>query len=268
MIFLNGSTVAEKRIIRRLGMLLLILVNFSVAAIGVSYGFGAWREARSIFGRLEVAVSGEGKAEVKPDIVKVWAGVVVEREILGEAQAEAGRRSRVLTEYLGGQGITGRDIRTTAYNIFPQYSYFKPCPRGVGAICPDEMRPRITGYQVRMTYEVIIRDIAKAGDVLAGIVSSGVNEVSNFQFTISEPEGPRAIAREKAIRNAREKAEVLARSLGKRVGRIVNFSESGVAPPPIMFARESALGMGGVAPAIEAGENEVSVLVSISYELR
>lgn len=264
---LNGLTARDREFIRRLAGPLGVLINVFVAVLIVSYAVSAWQSWREVRGgRLEVAVSGEGRVSAKPDIARVMAAIVIERETLTEAQAEASRRSQSLAAVLASAGVAERDVRTVGYNIFPQYSYPRPCS---GSVCPVADRPRIVGYQVRRSYEVTVRDVARAGDVLSEMVGAGVNEVGGLEFTVDDPDELMADAREKAMADAREKAEALARGLGKRVGRIVGFSESG-GGGPVIFAREAVGkgGLGGGGPMLPTGENEIVVSVSVTYEFR
>ena len=55
-----------------------------------------------------------------------------------------------------------KDIKTTTYNIYPQYNY------------PRFDAPEIKGYQVNQSLEVKIRDLDKASDILDGVVAAGV----------------------------------------------------------------------------------------------
>lgn len=263
----NGFTARDRELTHRLIRLLGVLMSAFLIVLVLSYAVStwqAWQEVRG--GRIEVLVSGEGKVSGRPDIARVNAAIVVERESLADAQAEASRRSNALVAALAAAGIAERDVRTTGYNIFPQYSYPRPC---YGTVCPVEDQPRIVGYQIRQSFSVTVREVARSGDVLSEIVASGVNEIGGLGFTIDDPDALLADARSNAIRDARTKIEVIARDLDKRVGRIVGFSESGGAPP-IIFAREAAdlVGKGGAAPALPTGENEITVTVSITYELR
>ena len=256
--------------IRRLAVLFAVLANLFLVALIISYGASGLGELRAAIrgGKpLKATVSGEGKISAKPDIAKVSASIVVERELLPEAQSEASRRTEALMTALKAENVAERDIRTAGYNIYPQYFYPRPC---YGSVCPAEERPRIVGYQVRVSYEIKIRDITKSGDTLAKMVSSGVNEVGGLEFTIDDPEALKAEARSKAVAAARAKAEALAKNLGKRVGRITAFAEGG-GGPPVIFAREALDGKGGFGgegPAVPPGESEVVVTVSITYELR
>ena len=254
---------------RRAARFLLVLVNIFVIVLIVSYGLSVWRDGKGIVGEpFEVTLAGEGKVSAKPDVARINATVFTQRPLLKEAQEENSRKSEAVVAYLKNQGVEDKDIKTTGYNIYPQYSYPRPC---YGTICPvEEDVPKIVGYQVRNSLEITVRDLAKAGGILSGLVNAGVNEVSGINFTIDQPDALRAEARKKAIDDASAKAEKLARDLGQRLGRIVSFSESGGFPPPIFLGRAEfdGKGGGGAEPAIQPGENEVIVNVSITYEFK
>ena len=263
----------EKAFMRHRARNLFSLLILLAAVLIASYGVMVWRDVKGILEqeKLQIVVSGEGKVTAKPDVARVTATILTEKESLQEAQAENSRKSQAVTEYLKRQGVAEKDIRTTGYNISPQYSYPSPCPPY--GVCPlEERRPKIIGYQVRNSYEVTIRDLAKAGAVLAGVVSAGANEVYGISFTIDDPDALKAEARKAAIAEAREKAKVLASDLGMRIGRVANFSEGGSFPPPVFFGREMALdgkgGGGDFEPSVQPGENEIIVIVSVTYEFK
>ncbi len=203
-----------------------------------------------------VSFTGEGKVLSKPDVAVIDLAIVTEAATSKAAQDENSGKSRALTDFLKKQGIEEKDIKTTAYNIFPQYNY------------PQFDRPRITGYQVNQTIQVKVRDLTKADAVLDGVVAAGANQIHNFQLTIDDPEKLRNEAREKAIKDAKEKADKLEDQLGIRLGRIVNFSEGGTGfPSPIIYAKELG-GRGGGGPSIPTGENEIAISVVVTYQIK
>jgi hypothetical protein len=121
--------------------------------------------------------------------------------------------------------------------------------------------------------EVKIRDLGGVSAVLDGVVSAGANQVSNLSFQIDEPEKLKAEARAKAIANAKEKAAELKGQVGIKLGRIVNFSEGYSGYPAPMYdsavkSMESYGGGTGGGPAVPSGENEITVSVMITYQIR
>ncbi len=206
-----------------------------------------------------VSFSGEGKVLANPDVAMLDLAIVTEATTSKAAQDQNSAKSQALTDFLKKQGIAEKDIKTTGYNIYPQYSYR-----------PSE-KPTISGYQVNQSIQIKIRDLTNTDKVLDGVVSVGVNQINNLQLTIDSPEKLKAEARQKAITDAKNKADELEGQLGIRLGRIVNFSENiGGYPGPIMYAKEVSGqgGMGGGGPSVPTGENEIVVSVTITYQIK
>lgn len=257
-----------------LALLLLVGLVASSFAFAVSYAVSAWDTASNRIAPRQFTVTGEGKVAVKPDLAMVTAGVVTQAEKIGAAQADNTKKSNAVMAFLKAQGIAEKDLKTVGYNISPQYQYFNspPC---VSFPCPPQRPPEITGYEVRHTIQIKIRDFAKTDAVLDGVVTQGANEVGSVSFTVDEPEKARADARAEAIADAEEKARVLARSLGVRLGRATGFFESGGPGPVSLFSIDGkGGGFGGAAeraasaPEVAPGEQEIQSMVTITYEFR
>lgn len=259
--------------------MLAVMLNLVAIAFVASYGATAWREYRTArqMVQLQIPIAGEGKVSMKPDVARVMVSIVTRHEFLKNAQEENARKSNVLVGYLKSENVLEKDIRTVGYNISPRYSY--PIPPCIpGQYCPPQSvgaeSPKIIGYEVRNSYEITIRDLAKAGDILTGVVGAGANEVGGISFTIDKPEALIAEARKKAIDDANEKAARLARDLGLRRGKLVSFSEGGYGPYYYdTRAYEGGKGgAGGVeaapAPSIAPGETELRVNVTAVYEFK
>jgi len=206
-----------------------------------------------------VAFSGTGKLTAKPDVAVVNLTILTEAASSKAAQDDNSAKSKAVTDYLKKQSIADKDTKTSGYNIYPQYSY------------PTNGKPIIRGYQVNQTLEVKIRALADVSKILDGVVTAGVNQVNGLSFQVDEPEKLKAQARALAIKDAEMKADELKSQLGIRLGRIVNFTEgtSGY-PTPLYYGRELALpaGIGGGGPAVPAGENEINVDVTITYQIK
>lgn len=265
--FYTDLNESEKRAARGLIVTFVVFATLFVAALAVSYSVAAWQSWKGIEreSKLQVSVTGEGKVAAKPDVVRISASVLTTAPALADAESENAAKSQKIVAYLKSAGVSEADIKTTSFAIQPQYATPSPCR---SFPCPVDTRLNIVGYEVRNSLEVTIRDIGKASGILGGVVDAGANDVGGLNFTFDKPDELRAAARAQAIADARAKAERLARDLGKRLGRIVSFSEGGSTPPPVFFGREAAIASGVPAPAIQPGENEVRASVSITYEFK
>lgn len=221
-----------------------------------------------------VSFDGEGRVFAKPDIAAVSFSILTEAVTSKVAQDDNSKKSQKVVDFLKSQGIEEKDIKTSGYNVYPQYGYPKPIPLGVEVQsypAPDyyPSNPKITGYQVSQSFEVKVRDLERVSAILDGLVTAGANQVNNLGFQIDDIEKVKNEARELAIKNAKEKASTLKKQIGIRLGKIVNYYEGGGGYPVYMLKAE-ANGRGGDTggPSVPAGENEIVMNVTITYQIR
>ena len=206
-------------------------------------------------------VTESGKATVVPDIAKINFGIEAQGQVLRQVQENVNKKSKSLTDALKKLGIDEKDIKTSNYSVSPEYSY-------------DSTPYRITGYRVSTNYEVKITDFEKVNDALTVATDSGANVIGNISFEVNEKTKSELTqkAREEAVKLAKEKAEGLAKAAGITLGKIINISESTgyELPRPVTYAKE--LSVGGADQAnvanVAPGETEITVTVSLSYEIR
>ncbi|KKR23707.1 MAG: hypothetical protein UT53_C0009G0001 [Candidatus Yanofskybacteria bacterium GW2011_GWD2_39_48] len=199
-----------------------------------------------------VSFAGEGKVSAKPDIAIISASIVTQAVDSKSAQNDNSTKSTKVTEFLKQQKVEDKDIKTSGYNIYPQQKY-----------PPYGGQPTITGYQVT-------RDLGNIGTVLSGLVSAGANQVSNLGLQVENPEALRDEARQKAIVDAKQKAKTLEKQVGISLGKVVNFTENtGGYPYPMMYeSKAMGMGGGGVTPDVPVGENEITISVSLTYQIK
>ncbi len=250
-------------------------VVFALVVVSVS----AWIYAGSYAKQIDPAslrtfsVSGDGKVVTVPDVATFTFSVITEGgKNLGDLQKQNVEKVNKAIAFVKDNGVEEKDIKTEQYNVEPRYQYSN-CGVYGGTVCPP---PQIVGYTVRQSVLVKVRDFAKAGDIISGVVNEGANSVSQLQFTIDDPTKVLADARAQAIEKAKEKAEQIAEAAGFSVGRLISIDEGGYYPTPmyrnmkVMNATEG-YGMGGagdVAASIEPGSEDVSVSVTLRYEIR
>lgn len=227
-----------------------------------------------------ISFNGEGKVTAKPDVAVLYISILTEAKTSKEAQNANTKKSNAVVDFLKKSGVEEKDIKTTGYYINPKYqSTLTKVYRTTDAEpqifpvpplppVPEDFAPRIVGYTVDHTLEVKVRNLEKAGDILDGAVAAGANRVSGPNFQIDEQEKLQLEARQKAIDDARKKARDLEKQLGIKLGKIINFYESGGYPISIFQEKALPTGAGGNAPTLPIGENEITVNVTITYQIK
>lgn len=207
----------------------------------------------------EMAVVGEGKVEAVPDTIYMSAGIVVGNTATSEeAQKKITEINNKILDALKKIGIESEDLKTSQYSINPNYNW-------------TSGTNKIIGYNGSASIEIKVRKKDLAPKVIGEATTAGANSVQVLRSSIDKPEKYREEARSKAIANAREQAEKLARELGISLGRIVNISESSPGQVYPIYARsaEMALGKsGGGAPEpdIETGTQTITSTVTLYFE--
>ena len=263
-------------------LILALLLNVFVVALIAYYAVSAVKLAHTRDPSApvrQISVSGEGKAAVKPDSAVFSATVITQSAKVKDAQNKNSSASNAIFAFLKQNGIAEKDTKTIQYSVEPQYEFvrssaaatipaqsaFYPMPYPPP---PPSSVPKIASYQVRYTFEIKVHDLNKADTLLDGVVAQGANEVGSLSFRVDNEDQVKADAQKKAIDNAQQKANQLARNLGVRLGRIVLFSESG--NYPIYYSDMAKSAEGGVssapAPRVAPGEQEVTSTVNINYE--
>lgn len=228
-----------------------------------------------------VSFSGQGKVFAKPDIATVEFGILTEAATSKEAQDANSKKSQKVTDFLKKQGLEDKDIKITYYNIYPKYSSYQPPvmydQSQVQAypvypstpLPPVPIEPKIVGYAVNQGFQVKVRDFDKLSGIVDGLVANGVNNINNLGFSIEDPEKVRSEARTLAIADAKKKADELKGKIGIRLGKVINFYED------IYGYGFDRGGFGGgiealsaKGPSLPPGENEITVNVTLTYQIK
>ena len=210
--------------------------------------------------RDTITVNGTAKMSVQPDIARLSVGLTSMGKTVAETQKQNTDKMNAITAAVKAFGVKDDDIQTSNYQIYPQYDW-------------TDGRQILRGYQVSQQLSVKIRDLDKVGDILGKVGELGANQVNGVTFDVDDKTDIQKQSRDKAIADAKEKAQALAKSLGMKLGKVVSFSEdSGSYPTPIMYnSYDKVMAVGQSAatpsPSVESGSLDVSKTVSITFEL-
>ena len=208
-----------------------------------------------------LVVTETGNATAVPDIAKITLGITESGSSLKAVQNSVNTKSQALTDSLKKLGVEEKGIKTTSYNLYPEYDY--------------QSKPQIlTGYRLTTNYRVTIRDFDKVNDAIVAATAAGANITGGVSFEVNDETKNKALteAREEAVAKAKEKAQSLAKAAGITLGKIINITEETTPAYPVPLA-ERAVGLGSTttettSPDINPGETEFTVTVSLSWEMR
>ena len=202
-------------------------------------------------------VSGQGETQAAPDRATVRLGAQAQGVDATTAQNKVNVVLQGALTRIRALGIDEKRIRTENLSLFPVYGNPKP----------GEENPPLIGYRASNVLAVEVENLTLVGRVIDTGLAAGINNVQGVSFDLKNADAARSQALERAVTQARSKAETLARALGMRLDGIVEVNESGVNvnPPQPMYAR-AAMMMDAATP-VSPGEVSVSAGVTIRYRL-
>jgi len=225
---------------------------------------------------------GEGKIVAIPDVAVFTFSVITEggKDIAALQEQNTGKVNKAI-EFIKASAVDAKDIKTQGYNLSPRYQY-STCREvstmsveiematSVSKVCPPA---EIVGYTITQTVQVKMRDFAKVGDILSGVVSQGANNVSQLSFQIDDQSVVQEQAREQAIQKAKARAQKVADAAGFSLGRLLSVDE-GYTPYRVYNTMSDYSATGAVSsekalavPTVEPGSQEVTVDVTLRYEI-
>jgi uncharacterized protein YggE len=160
-----------------------------------------------------VAVNGESEVRVTPDEVILTFGVETFNQALRTAKSLNDDRIQKTIAAARSLAVQAAHIQTDYVGIEPKY------PQG-------DIAREVQGYVVRRTVLIRLKDISRFEDLLTAALEAGITHVHGIEFRTTELRKYRDQARALAVKAAQEKADLLARESGRRVGTARSISEA------------------------------------------
>ncbi|SHL31951.1 SIMPL domain-containing protein [Bradyrhizobium lablabi] len=200
-----------------------------------------------------ISVTGYATVSVPPDQAQIDGGVTSDAKTAREASdANNAAMGKVLLA-LKGAGIDEKDYQTSRLSLQPQYA-------------PNRSGPSpVVGYRASNRVTVRLRDVTKVAGIIDVLVGAGANELGGINFMVSQASKLLDDAREKAVADARRKAEIYAKAAGVTLGEPLSISEEGSAPPVLRGKMMAPMAAGA---AVAQGEETLSVSVSVSWAIK
>ncbi|HPG23599.1 MAG TPA: SIMPL domain-containing protein [Amaricoccus sp.] len=179
-----------------------------------------------------ITVTGSAEVEALPDIATVSAGVETQASEAAAAMAANATAMNAVFAALEAAGIDRADVQTSRLSL-----------DSIWENRSDGGTPKVVGFQASNMVTVTVRDIDRLGAVVDAVAAAGGNRIFGVDFAVDEPRAQIDAARERAVADARAKAELYAGAAGVALGPVLSISEgggSGPSPAPV-FARAEAM---------------------------
>lgn len=206
--------------------------------------------------RAWIEVSGTGSVEVPPDRARISFAMETRATAASDASGQnADAMDAVLTALRGGN-FDGLTLETSGYALQPEY-----------ATSNDQRTREIIAYTAMNVVHATVADVEAVGRVVDTAIGAGANRVAGISFFASDTDAAREEALALAVRTARSEAEVIAESLGYRLGPPLEIHGGAQRPTPRPFQGEMMAASRARDTPIEAGEQTVTANVTVRFAL-
>ncbi len=201
-----------------------------------------------------VTVVGEAKTKQKNQKASFSAGVSAVSDNKDTAVADVNKKTQAIVDAMKTFGVPPEDIKTQNLNVYQgEETYYED----------GRQKSRLGQWRVSNTVEIILTDVERAQSLVDILTKSGATNIYGPNFSVDDTTDLEGGLIEEAMKNAREKAVRVAAASGRKLGKMVGFSE-GYTPQPVLYRMEGGGGGGG---GFEPGSATVSKTVTLTFEL-
>jgi uncharacterized protein YggE len=183
-----------------------------------------------------VKVFGSAVVRVAPDTASIIVAVSRTEQKPEAAFAKAREGAQGVTAYVHKAGI--KDCGSSRVTLSQEFRY-------------TNGENRFVGYQAKIEFNVVLRELDKVDAVLSGLIAAGANILTSVTFQTTRLKELRADARRRAVTAAREKAELYCGAAGVAVGAVVAIEDVN---PETLTGRSEGHTYREAAPVDDAGE--------------
>jgi hypothetical protein len=202
-----------------------------------------------------LVASAVGEARIIPDRAMVSVAVETQGETAAAAASDNARLQSRIVEAVKAAGIAAAQIRTSGFNVYPEYSGGKT--------------PKVTGYRTRNTVQIEVRNLGAVGNVIDAALGAGATNIGALSLYASSTDTTRREAVTRAVTKARAEAEAAAVAAGGSLGSLIELTIEPYGTPRRFESVVVTGAVMGAAPAptpIETGELVVQAVIHAKWQ--
>ena len=203
-----------------------------------------------------ISVAGTGKVTVIPDMATVGLGVLIEKPTAAEARDAAATAMTAVVAAIRKLSIADKDIATSIVSLNVVYDY------------PTNGGQKIRGYQLQNVVTVTVRNLDNLTPLIDDTVAAGATTINGISFDVADRASAESAAREKAVRDARARADTLATTAGVRITGVASISEQ--VSTPVWYGPTYSAAAGAkdsAATPVLPGSSDVTISVAVVYTI-
>ncbi|MFA6022931.1 MAG: SIMPL domain-containing protein [Candidatus Pacearchaeota archaeon] len=211
--------------------------------------------------KSQISVDGNSELTASPEFVSIYITIETTNKSADDAKTANSLISEKVMSALKNLNLKDEDIETISYNIYPDYDW-------------NNGQQTLKGYKATNQLKVKLKEYNFAGTVIDKAVDAGaIISYINFEVSVQKENELKAQAIENATRDARNKAEAVARGSGGTIGRLISISTSNYNYMPYMAYDNRAMGassaeMKSASTKISPQALTITANVQAVYELK
>ena len=256
-LFVISNASGYNEVMKNIATLLVVALLSFLVLPRVNWGRIAMGPAET------VSVLGEAKSQQKNQIATFSAGVEAINNDKESAISEVNSKMEGLIKSIKDFGIAEADLQTQNMSIYQssiyqsEESYYE---NGV-------QRSRKGQWRVSNSVQITLREIERANELTDLLSKSGATNTWGPNFSMDDTNTAEKGLYDLSMKDAREKAEAIAKVSGRTLGKVISVVESGAGNQ--VYPLTSSIkydGMGG--SGLEPGSSTVYKTLNVVFELK
>lgn len=197
-----------------------------------------------------VNISSNTMVDVTPDIAYIEFIVNGYGNTALEATNKAANKLFIIKKVLLNSGINGDELKTISYNLNRKYT----------------SDGHENGYVSSNSIQVRLIDISKIGETIDKLSSTDIDSITGVYYSISDREIYQNQLLDKAIKNARQQASIVANASGRSLGKLLSATISNF--NDIVRIRSEKMSVNEIATDINSNKITLSINIETSFALK
>ena len=205
--------------------------------------------------KASIQVSAEGSINVMPDFIRIHIGIEKTGDGKANIKRDVDRITRQVLDAAQKLGIAEEHIEASQFSIQPHYDW------------RDRQR-RLAGETVRRSVNIKLYDLTQYTALAAAMAKLDITRMQQQGFDFEDITEHHNQALVKALQQAQQKAELIAKTVGGKLGKVYQVVESSSTAPEHMSVRAMAMTEDSSEAPLDIKPQTVKANVRVIYLLQ